>query len=109
MPLETLPPNKRLPRHKAVRHILVFQLKLLADAIRDLLFSPISFVAFLFDVVIRPPVKDSLSLRVMQMGRHTDKMINLFGEYTNDEGYTIDETVKEMESALERKLAKKSR
>jgi len=109
MPLESLPPKEPLPRKKATRHILVFQLKLLADAIRDLLFSPISFLAFIYDLIVRPPVEESLSYRVMLLGRTTDRMINLFGEHTLEEGYTIDETVKDVEAALGRKLIEKMR
>ena len=107
MPLESLPPKEPLPRKKALRHILVFQIKLFADAIRDLLFSPISFLAFVFDLIVRPPVENSLSYRVMLLGRETDRMINLFGEHTLADGYTIDATVKDVEAVLEQQLIKK--
>ena len=107
MPLESLPPKEPLSRKKATRHILVFQLKLLADAIRDLLFSPISFIAYIHDLIVRPAVEDSLSYRIMLLGRQSDRMINLFGEHTLEEGYTIDETVRDVENVLERKLIEK--
>ena len=107
MPIESLPRDEALPLHKALRHLLVFQLKLFVDAFRDLLFSPISLFAFIFDAVVRPPVKDSMSFKLMHMGRRSDRVINLFDEYTQSGDYTIDETVAEVESAVQRELKKR--
>ena len=107
MPLKSLPPKQPLPFHKALRHLLVFQIKLLADALRDLMFSPISLLAFIADSITRPAVEDSLSFKLMNVGRHSDRVINLFDEYSSSDGYTIDETVAEVESALQRELEKR--
>jgi len=65
MPIETLPPKEPLPVYRAFRHLLVFQIKLFVDAIRDLLFSPISLIAFAIDAITKPTVEESMSYRLM--------------------------------------------
>ncbi len=107
MPLEELDKSKPLPLNKAFRHFVFFQIKLLADALRDLLFSPISIIAFIADAIIRPPVEQSLSYRLTLAGRKTDRMINLFGEFSSSGETTIDEKVNELESVLINELNKR--
>jgi hypothetical protein len=109
MPLESLPPTKTLPVKNAFRHLIVFQLKLVVDAVRDLVFSPISFVAFIIDTVTRPTVENSLSLKVMHWGRRSDRVINLFNEYSTSGEYTIDYTVAEVETAMQKEMAKRKK
>lgn len=88
---------------RALRHLLVFQIKLAADALRDFLLSPVSILVFLIDAVRKPPLEKSLYLRLMVAGRRSDRIINLFDEYSEDEHYTIDETIAQLESALQKK------
>jgi len=107
MSIVNLSPNERLPAGKALRHMLVFQIKLIADAMRDLFLSPISMVVFLLDLISRPVLKDSLSLKLMLAGRRTDRMINLFNEYSTSGEYTIDESVAELETVIQREIKKK--
>ncbi len=107
MPLSKLDKDKPLSTKQAFRHLIFFQIKLFVDAFRDLLFSPISLLAFAYDALVRPPVKDSLSYKLTLAGRKTDRMINLFGEYTESGEFTIDETVNELESALLSELNKR--
>jgi hypothetical protein len=64
-----------------LRHLLLFQLKLAADALRDFVLSPLSIAAFVLDVLRKPRIEDSLYLRLMLLGRRSDRMINLFDEY----------------------------
>lgn len=86
---------------------MVFQLKLLVDAVRDVLFSPISLMAFIYDAIVKPPVEESMSQQMMLFGRRSDRVINLFNEYTDSGDYTIDETVAEVESALQKELGER--
>ena len=106
MHLENLPQDEAIPLNRAFRHLIVFQIKLFVDAFRDLLFSPISLAAFIFDAIIRPPVKESLSFKLMHGGRRSDRMINLFDEHTSSGEFTIDTTVAEVESVIHRELQK---
>jgi hypothetical protein len=74
MPLDKLDVSKPIPIGKAFRHLIFFQIKLFADAFRDLLFSPISpispisIIAFILDAALRPPVGQSLSYRLTRLG-----------------------------------------
>ena len=90
----------QVTRLGAMRHVLVFQLKLAADALRDFFLSPLSIVAFAIDAVRRPRVEDSLYLRLMLLGRRSDRMINLFDEHRDAGEFTIDRAVDELEDLL---------
>ena len=106
MHLEDLPEDETLPLNKALRHLVVFQIKLFVDAMRDLILSPISLLALIVDALTRPTVKQSLSYKLMHAGRRSDRVINLFDEYYTTENFTIDQTVAEVESVLQRELQK---
>ena len=85
---------------QALRHLLVFQVKLLADAFRDLLMSPVSVLVFILDTLRKPKLEDSLYLRLMLLGRRSDRMINLFDEHRDAGEFTIDRAVDELEDLL---------
>ena len=85
---------------QALRHLLMFQVKLLADAFRDLLMSPISVLVFFFDVIQRPKLEDSLYLKLMLLGRKSDRVINLFDEHKDAGHFTVDQAVEELEDLV---------
>jgi len=82
---------------RALRHLLVFQVKLGADALRDLLMSPVSVLIFVFDVIRKPTLEDSLYLRLMLLGRKSDQLINLFDEHKDAGHFTVDQAIEELE------------
>ncbi|WP_439102672.1 hypothetical protein [Congregibacter sp.] len=92
--------DERVATSAALRHVLVFQLKLAADALRDFLLSPLSLIAFIIDAVTRPKVEHSLYLRLMLLGRRSDRMINLFDDHADSGELTIDRAVDEVEEML---------
>ncbi|MEP0202142.1 MAG: hypothetical protein ABJ084_08475 [Halioglobus sp.] len=85
---------------QALRHLMVFQIKLAADALRDLILSPVSLVVFVLDVIRKPTLEDSLYLRLMLLGRQSDRVINLFDEHRDAGHFTVDEAVEELERAV---------
>ena len=85
---------------QALRHLLVFQVKLGADALRDLLMSPVSVLVFVVDVVRKPTLEDSLYLRLMLLGRKSDRVINLFDEHKDAGHFTVDQAVEELEELV---------
>lgn len=87
---------------QALRHLIKFQLKLAADALRDLLMSPVSVIVFLVDVVRKPSLEDSLYLRLMLLGRKSDRVVNLFDEHKDAGYYTVDQAVEELEELVMR-------
>lgn len=63
-------------RRRLIRDILLLQVKLFADAGRDLLLAPVALGAGLIDL-FRPGA--GLFPEVLRIGRVTDRWINLFG------------------------------
>lgn len=92
--------SARVSTLTALRHVLVFQLKLAADAFRDFLLSPLSIAAFALDVIRKPRVEKSLYLRLMLIGRRSDRFINLFDDHRDGGAFTIDSAVDELEDLL---------
>jgi len=76
---------------KSFRCLLIFQLRLAADAVRDIVMSPVSIVMFLLDLVIRPPEGESHYQQMMQFGRKTDRWINLFEEDYSTEDVAVNQ------------------
>ena len=76
------------------------QLKLLADAARDLVMSPVSVVVFALDALRKPRLEDSLYLKLMLLGRRSDRLINLFDEHRDAGHYTVDQAVEELEQMV---------
>jgi len=103
MSLKNVSGDARLPIGKSLQHLVVFQFKLLADAARDFVFSPLSIVAFIIDAVFRPRLSKSLTLRLMMMGRHSDRIINLFNAYNETDIYTPDDDISEIEKIKQHK------
>ena len=99
-PHENENPDAEVSTSAALRHLLVFQLKLAADALRDFLLSPLSIVAFLLDVLFKPRAKHSLYLRHMLLRRRSDRLLNLF-DFHHDSGvFTVDRAVVSLEEAV---------
>lgn len=73
----------KVRRRPKLRSLLMFQIKLGLDALRDLFLSPIAIVFFLADYVLGyvkgKDKSPGLYRRLMLFGRRTDRWINLFG------------------------------
>ncbi len=65
-------------RWELFRDVLTFQLKLAIDAARDIVFSPISIVAALLDVIAGDRERPYF-YAVLAAGRRSESWINLFG------------------------------
>lgn len=87
-------------RWQLIRDIVVLQMKLLADAVRDLLLAPLALVAGVVDLV-RPG--GGLFEEVLSIGRRTDRWINLFG-HEPDKDAGGDASIDELADRLEEKL-----
>lgn len=68
--------NKRFP---VLRDVIIFQVKLLVDGLRDLLLSPISILAAFIDLLVPGDDGGKRFYRVVKFGRRTEQWINLFG------------------------------
>lgn len=85
--------NARVTLGPALRHLVVFQLKLGADALRDLFLSPLSILVFIVDAIRKPTLEESLYLRLMVLGRRSDEYINLFDQHKDKGNFTMDEAI----------------
>lgn len=89
---------RRRGRWRLIRDIAILQVKLLADALRDLLLAPVALIAGLVDLV-RPGA--GLFEEALRIGRATDRWINLFGhEIRGDDGGSIDELARRLEAQV---------
>lgn len=71
-------------RLKKLKALLVFQIKLGLDALRDLLLSPLAMFCFILDMLFIPGDKPGFYHKLMQFGRRTDSWISLFSSHHDD-------------------------
>ena len=88
----------RNPREQLLREAVTIQLKLRADGFRDALLIPISMVAALLGLVRGGAGCDAEFRRVIELGRRSERWINLFGE---QEPLTPDSAVGSIDRILE--------
>jgi hypothetical protein len=87
-------------RWQIFRSLLVFQYKLLIDATKDFLLSPLALAAALVDIVRPAPSSRMLFPALMRLGRKAERAINLFGRGTNEGGWTVDRLVDSVETSI---------
>lgn len=68
-------------RGTLIRESLVFQLKLIADGVRDFALVPISLVATMVGVIRGGDEPEREFERVIELGRRSEQWINLFGQH----------------------------
>ena len=73
-----------MTRAELLWRLMVFQLKLLMDGIRDVALVPISLIAGVIGVVRGGPDADRPLESLLQFGRRTEVRINLFGHQQGD-------------------------
>ncbi|NVJ50017.1 MAG: hypothetical protein HWE11_06505 [Gammaproteobacteria bacterium] len=90
-----------------LKRLGVFQLKLLADALRDLLLSPLSLIVTLLDLVESDPAKRHHFDRLMALGRRTERKIDLFEQHkdSDDGAVSIDQLVDQIEQVIKREYS----
>jgi len=69
--------------------MLIFQVKLALDAIRDLLLSPVSVICGLVDIFKGHSLSQSYFHKLMDFGHQTDTWLNLFGSHNKRFGNSI--------------------
>jgi hypothetical protein len=62
-----------------IRDLLIFQLKLWMDGLKDLVLAPVSLVAALCDLLLGPGKRGYRLYAVLRMGERYDLWLNLFG------------------------------
>jgi hypothetical protein len=77
-------------RGTLIRNAVVFQLKLMADGLRDLVLLPVSLVATVIGLLRGGDEPEREFLQVIEIGRESEQWINLFGNHdTGDNSNAI--------------------
>jgi hypothetical protein len=87
-------------RWQIFRTLLVFQYKLLIDATKDFLLSPLALAAALVDILRPGPPSRMLFPKLMRLGRKAERAINLFGRRPDKGEWTVDRLVDTMENSI---------
>lgn len=100
---------ERSKRGELVREVLLFQLKLMVDGIRDLVLMPVSLIAAAFGLIRSEQNPDKEFNRVLEAGRQSEQWINLFGAHdpiaeAGDAG-SIDRLVTRAETVVRQQVA----
>lgn len=96
--------EKALTRTELVREAVVFQLKLMADGLRDLVLLPISLVATLIGLLRGGDEPEREFRQVIEMGRASEKWINLFGNHDTVEDSNVGASIDTLFTKLEETL-----
>ncbi len=93
-----------LRRRALLRDVVVFQIKLVVDALKDVVLSPVSLAAAVLDLIRTPARSESRFEAVMGIGRGLERRIDLFGrarQHSRPEGdWTVDDLVGRFEASL---------
>src|SRR5205823_11119289 len=65
-------------RWKFLRDVVVFQLKMFLDNVRDFALMPVSLVAALIDLIFKGKGHGSLFYQVLRCGAHSEEVINVY-------------------------------
>jgi len=99
-------------RWKFFRDVLVFQLKMLLDNVRDFALMPVSLVAALIDLIFKGKRHGSLFYQVLRWGAHSEEVINVYSAIEAHErprvnpNYTVDAVIARLEAVLVRECEK---
>ena len=95
------------------RDVLVFQLKMLLDNVRDFALMPVSLVAALIDLIFKGNRHGSLFYQVPRWGAHSEEVINVYSAINAQErlrvnpNYTVDAVIARLEGVLVRECEKR--
>ena len=114
LPLSTPPRANSDDRWKFLRDVLVFQLKMFLDNVRDFALMPISLVAAIIDLVSRGEREGALFYKVLKWGLHSEAVIDVYSAIEHHEtsdfkisrDYTVDGVIARLEGVLVRECEK---
>ena len=113
-PLTAQPQINRAERWKFLRDVIVFQLKMFLDNVRDFALMPITLLAAVIDLVSRGEREGALFYKVLKWGSHSEKVIDVYsaieehenGDFKIHPNYTVDGVIARLEGVLVRECEK---
>jgi len=108
------PPAGSGERWRFLRDVMVFQLKLFLDNVRDFALVPISLVAALIDLVYKGEREGALFYKLLRWGAHSEEVIDVYsaiknhppGSFKVNPAYTVDAVVARLEDVVVRECEK---
>ncbi|MGB5622852.1 MAG: hypothetical protein WBN65_10200 [Gammaproteobacteria bacterium] len=95
----------KMRRRRLVRDLIRFQAKLLIDALKDLLLSPVAIIAAVMDFLQPQMRPDMRFYRVLAFGRRIETRIDLFGvgrgSAPEADEWTVDAVLDQVETRIE--------
>jgi len=98
------------------RDVVVFQLKLFLDNVRDFALQPISLVAAIIDLIVRGKREGTCFYKVLEWGAHSERIVDVYSALSrrgvagpNDRlnhNYTVDALISKVEGVLVREYEK---
>ena len=84
-----------------LKRLALFQLKLVFDALRDILLSPISIIATIIDLIENRRGQKSYFSLLLKYGRESERRINLFEQHSSKrQAKTVDTVVQKVEDII---------
>jgi hypothetical protein len=101
-------------RWRFLRDVVVFQLKMFLDNVRDLVLMPVSLGAALIDLVLRGEREGARFYKVLRWGWHSEKVIDVYsaiehhepGDFEISKDYTVDGVIARLEGVVTREVEK---
>src|SRR5262249_47691155 len=100
-------------RWRFLRDVMVFQLKMFLNNLRDLALMPISLIAAFIDLIYKGERQGALFYRVLRWGPHSEELINVYsaiqwqpGDLKVTPAYTVDAVIGRLENVLKREYEK---
>ena len=97
---------------KFLRDVLVFQLKMLLDNVRDFALMPVSLAAAVIDLIFKGDRQGTLFYQVLKWGAHSEEVINVYSAIDThwrpavNPNYTVDAVIARLEGVLVRECEK---
>ena len=106
--------RNREERWTFFRDVLVFQLKMLLDNVRDIVLMPVALGAAVIDLLYRGEREGALFYKVLRWGLHSEEVIDVYsaierhdpGRFKVSEAYTVDGVIARLESVVVREIEK---
>src|ERR1044072_8054738 len=95
-------------------NVVVFQLKMLLDNVRDLVLMPVSLAAALSDLILKGDREGARFYRVLPWGRQRERVIDVYSAIEHHppdtfeigRDYTVDGVIARLESVVAREVDK---
>jgi hypothetical protein len=109
--LPSADPNERW---KFMRDVVVFQLKMFLDNVRDLVLMPVSLGAAVIDLLMKGDREGTLFYKVLRWGAHSEEVIDVYsaiehherGAFKVSKAFTVDGVIARLEGVVAREVEK---